>query len=361
MKTVIMVLCLSLTAAAMMARAQEIIALSEDDSARLGLVFAPAMEMDGASGSSYPGMVVNAPDSAAGLVSLHEGIVESWSRMPGDSIQAGEPLLILRSQTLMALQQHWIDSGIALESAQFALQKDQSLFNEGVISRQRLSQTQRQHDQASSSERTAREQLARAGFDAASLTRLRQSGEGLGLYPIRAPATGELLNRMVNVGDQVAAQQVVGNLRSGDRQWLRVEIPATLAVTLRLGQTLSTSAGASTLSLRQIPRQVEARRQTVMIMAEFDDDVPYLPGQAMPVLVPPGGGGVLVPASAVVYNGLETTVYVASSEGVEARVLSLLPVGADYLAVQGLQAGEQVVVSGASLLKGIQLGLGGAE
>jgi hypothetical protein len=40
-------------------------------------------------------------------------------------------------------------------------------------------------------------------------------------------------------------------------------------------------------------------------------------------------------------------------------VITLQPLGADYLATTGVAAGEQVVVRGASVLKGITLGLGG--
>jgi hypothetical protein len=44
---------------------------------------------------------------------------------------------------------------------------------------------------------------------------------------------------------------------------------------------------------------------------------------------------------------------------VESRVLDLQPFGSDYLAIAGIDAGAEVVVRGAALLKGIQLGLGG--
>jgi len=70
---------------------------------------------------------------------------------------------------------------------------------------------------------------------------------------------------------------------------------------------------------------------------------------------------VLVPASAVVHTGDETSVFVRTATGVEIRQLELRPVGSHYRAQHGISVGEELVVSGAALLKGMQLGLGGGE
>ena len=61
------------------------------------------------------------------------------------------------------------------------------------------------------------------------------------------------------------------------------------------------------------------------------------------------------------HSGNVATVYVRTNSGVEARELSLLSVGADYLAESGLRAGELIAIQGSAVLKGIQLGLGSGE
>jgi membrane fusion protein, heavy metal efflux system len=343
-----------------MAVSQEFIVLDQAERQRLGLVTTSLTSPDGSRGSSFPATVVNAPDSAASLLARHDGIVESWLQTPGDSISRGQPLVILRSQDVLVLQQHWMSSVLALEEADFVLQKDQALFAEGVIAQQRLVQTRRQHAQAAQQERSAREILLLAGHTATGLEALRQQGEGLGLYPVTAPVDGKLTSRMVNAGEQVVSHAVLGSISSGD-PWLQVEVPASLVPGLTEGQSLFTADLDEPLVLRQISRQVDSSRQTVMLLAAFTTRVNYLPGQVIRVMVAPVSQGVVVPAAAVVHSGLETTVYVINDQGVEARVLSLLPLGADFLAVQGLQPGEEVVVRGTSLLKGIQLGLGGEE
>ena len=84
-----------------------------------------------------------------------------------------------------------------------------------------------------------------------------------------------------------------------------------------------------------------------------------LPGQVVTVVLPAREVGVVIPAEAVVRNGDDRVVFVRNGDGVESRVITLQPLGADYLATTGVAAGEQVVVRGASVLKGITLGLGG--
>jgi hypothetical protein len=69
----------------------------------------------------------------------------------------------------------------------------------------------------------------------------------------------------------------------------------------------------------------------------------------------------LVPGDAVVHSGDNTVVFVRTVDGVEARVLDLEPAGSNYVAGPQLRVGDQLVIQGASVLKGVQLGLGQDE
>ncbi len=106
---------------------------------------------------------------------------------------------------------------------------------------------------------------------------------------------------------------------------------------------------------------VNPTTQMVDIMAALEQPQTSLPGQTLMLTLPPLARGVLVPAAAVTHSGNATTVYVRSENGVEARVVALLPMGNHYLATGGIFPGEELVVEGTALLKGIQLGLGGGE
>jgi len=160
------------------------------------------------------------------------------------------------------------------------------------------------------------------------------------------------------VGDLVDAGEPVLNL-SSDRLWVSARLPARLAAEVAVGQSLLAADFGVELQVRQLDRAIDTATQTVGLLAEFAGSAPVLPGQVINVQAPPPGKGVVVPAEAVVHNGDSNVVYVRSASGIEARTLELRPLGGDYLVEEGLASGDEVVIRGAALVKGITLGLGG--
>lgn len=288
-------------------------------------------------------------------------MIEAWHVTPGVEVQPGQPLVRIRSQEVLQAQQEWRAAVTAEENARYEREKDERLLAEGIVSAQRVQQARRAHEQAAFAARAAADNLRRAGFDAARLEALRTKGEGLGRYTLEAPGAGVVTRRSGAAGDFVAANTVLVRLRPGGPDWVRLHAPARAVAGLAPGQTLKVSGADETLVVRQRDRSVEDGSQTLEVLAEFTRESALLPGQVITVELPAPAGGVLVPAAAVVHRGEETSVFVRTAAGIEARRVSLLPLGADYLASAGVQVGEEVVVRGAAVLKGIEAGLGRHE
>jgi cobalt-zinc-cadmium efflux system membrane fusion protein len=180
----------------------------------------------------------------------------------------------------------------------------------------------------------------------------------LGIYTVRAPAAGIITHLDVAIGAVVESGEPLLAMTSG-ALWVSAELPATLAQRISVGQSLGVADSAASLVVRRKDGELDTQTRTVGVLAEFITDTKFMPGQIVTLLLPAQSDGILLPAEAVVHNGDETTVYVKTSDGVEARILTLHPAGQDYLAMQGVSAGEEVVVRGAALIKGITLGLGG--
>lgn len=341
--------------------AQEIVPISDEDIVRMGVVFAAATPVDTSAGARYPATVVNSPDSAASLVAPWAGTVVSWALIAGQSAGAGDVLATLRSQDILPLQNEWIAAVSALEGADFELRKDEALFSQGVISQQRLVQTTRVQQQAAFAERTARSRLAQGGFNAARLQALREQGTGLGEYFLVAHEDGVLTQRMHTAGAYVESGELLATLNAGARRWVSAHVPARAAASLALGHAMSIAVSGETLTLRQKDFVIDSSNQTIELLAEFDTDTTFTTGQILSLVLPPAGQGVLIPDRAVVHSGSDTTVFVRTGSGVEARSIALQSIGADYLAVSGIAPGEQIAIQGTAILKGIQLGLGGGE
>ncbi len=342
-------------------QAQEIIPIDAENIGRMGIIFAPVRAVDSSAGARFPATVIHSPAAVATGVALYPGILSEWLHSVGDSVESGAVLASIRSPEILPVQNEWIAAVTMLESARFEQGKDDTLFAQGVISRQRLDQTNRALQQATFAEQAARASLQQAGFNAARLDALRQNATGLGLFYITAPAAGVLAQRGVQTGGVVEADHPIATVNGSDNRWISAHVPARAALGLVTGQLLSVVGSAEQLTLRQIDSVVDSRDQTVELLAEFAGSTGSSVGQIISVILPPNGDGVLIPDRAVVHSGNETTIYVRAAGGVEARVLPLTSIGADYLARSGMTAGEQVVIQGTAVIKGIQLGLGGDE
>ena len=341
--------------------AQEIVPINSEDVTRMGIVFAPAITVDTSTGARYAATVVNSPDSAASVTTPWAGTLASWALIPGQSASAGTILATFNSPSILPLQNTWIDAVSALEGANFELRKDESLYNEGVISKQRLTKTRLLKQQAVFAERTARSHLTQGGFDTAKLEALRKQGSGLGEFYLVAQEDGVLSQRMYNVGSYVEAGQIIATLNAGTRRWVSAQAPARATEALQIGHQLSIANSGETLTLRQKDLVIDSSNQTIKLLAEFDADTTFTTGQVLSLVLPPVDRGVIIPDRAVVHTGGETIIYVRTVAGIEARSLELQSIGSDYMASEGIAVGEEIAIQGTAVLKGIQLGLGGTE
>jgi RND family efflux transporter MFP subunit len=339
----------------------EAIPLSRDEVVRMKLVFQPARSADLRDGNSVPATVINSPEHSAQAITLYSGTLTHWHRVPGDAVRAGQPIVTLSSPGLMAVEESWLKAHHNLEQARYELERDNELFREGIIAKQRLQQTGRRLQQVEFTLASHRQQLTRAGFTDTELIQLTSGKRQPGEYPIKSPAAGILSERLFNVGQAVPADTPVATLRADSELWLEAAIPNALAANLDVGDRLQLTRSNDTVVLKYKNAAINPTTQMVDIMAALEQSQTALPGQTLMLTLPPLARGVLVPAAAVTHSDNATTVYVRSENGIEARAIALLPMGNNYLATGGISPGEELVVEGAALLKGIQLGLGGTE
>lgn len=339
-------------------QAQQLLPLDAATGHRLGLVYMRLAAPDAMGGTGLPARVITSPQEQAAVVATHAGVLERWDVVPGTVVEPGTLLGRVRSPDVLTLQQDWLGARAEEVLRSAALQRDRQLFDDGVIAQSRLQITEREALAAIAALQATTAQLQSAGFDTAARAALASSQTDLGYLRIVAPHAGHVAHLGVLPGTAVAEGERLVSI-TGNSLWVEAEIPARLAGSLAVGQSLQVDGSTVTLQLRQRDQSIDTDMQTVGILAEFTAPADVLPGQLVTLRLPSGSSGVLVPADAVVRNGDATLVFVRHADGVEARTLQLRVYGGDYLTDGGVSAGEEVVVRGAALLKGIQLGLGG--
>lgn len=341
--------------------AQQQLQIRERDIELLDLVFAPVEVARQQVGINLPGRVITSPDSISQAVSRYDGILESWHFNVGAQVTAGDVLASIRSNDALTLQREYLMQRNELELAQQHLQRDSDLFEEGIISRRRLQETEAEHRARKLAVDASARLLTLAGHNDENLEQLAAGSLEPGMLLLRAPVAGILTHRAYRTGEHVPAHEVVATLAEDAGLWLSVEVPSRLSSFLTVGGKLTTLGNNHSLTLRQRDMAVDPDSQTLEVLAEFDAPVDLVPGQLQTVALHPQQAAIFVPSDAVVHEGSETVVYVRNADGVEVRSLQLIPVGNGYLAPSGINAGEQVLVRGTALVKGMQLGLGSDE
>ncbi|MBQ0718687.1 MAG: efflux RND transporter periplasmic adaptor subunit [Gammaproteobacteria bacterium] len=339
----------------------ETLAISAADIERLGIRFAPATLIDRHSGTKVAATVTHSPESSSLVTALYSGTLERWHTATGSSVKAGTVLASIKSQPFLDIQNQWISAKTTFQQAAFEEQKDRQLFSDGIIAGQRLQQTKNTYQQAKFHLQAMDEKLRQAGFSKDLRQQLSNGKITLGVYTISAPADGKLSQQAFNVGDYVDANSPVASLNKAELPWVEAQIPLSIAATLQIGQELSALGLSQSLVLKQKNMEVNPNTQTLEIRAAFSQPVELMVGQIIFLVLPTADAGILIPTSAIVHSGDDSTIYVLTSEGVEARNLQLQAAGENYLAREGIRAGEKLAVQGAALLKGVQLGLGEDE
>ncbi|HEY0512230.1 MAG TPA: efflux RND transporter periplasmic adaptor subunit [Thermoanaerobaculia bacterium] len=177
---------------------------------------------------------------------------------------------------------------------------------------------------------------------------------------LTAPFDGAVRERLVNAGDYVAAGAPVAFLVRVRPLRLRLAVPEREAAGIRIGQpvdlTVEGEPGKHAGRVARISPSISEDNRTLMVEAE----VPNADGGLRPgafaraaIVVQAGDAAVLVPASSIVtFAGIEKVIGVRDGKAVERKVRTGRHAGDRVEIVDGVKAGESVVVQPGNLVTG---------
>jgi len=238
----------------------------------------------------------------------------------GSRVQAGDVVVVLDARDLEArvgaADEALRSAQARLELARTEYERVRALLQQGVAS-------QRQLDQATSELRSA--QAAVKGLE----EEREASRTARSFAEIRAPVSGLVVDRVAEPGDTAMPGEPL--LRIYDPSLLRVEVPVreSLAVKLRVGQTLAVEIPALGAAMQGIVDEIvpfaDPGARTLLVRARltaYDERV--FAGMFARVAIPAGERRMLlVPAAAVEEIGQLSYVDVVDADGaVERRVVT---------------------------------------
>ena len=281
-----------------------------------------------------------------------EGQVTHIFVKSGDRVKAGAPLMEidpLKQQATLSSQEA---SRAAQESnvrfAQIQWERSQKLFAAGVISKQ-------EYDQAKTNLDTAQQQLR-------SLEQqVREQQVQLHYYSVVAPTDGIVGDVPVRVGDRVAVTTLLTTVDEPGSLELYINIPVERSKDLKLGQsvqlldTAGNTVGESRLDF--ISPQVDSGTQSVLAKATIRNRSDALRTYqfARARIIWGIHQGPMVPVLSVSRINGQFFVFVAEGGGktvvAHQKMVRLGElIGNQYVVLDGLKAGDRVVVEGSQNL-----------
>jgi RND family efflux transporter MFP subunit len=293
------------------------------------------------------GVVTPAPGADLVVVAPEPARIAAVPKAVGESVRRGDVLVrfeIPASAAEAERQQAEVArANASLETAKAAQTRARELFERGVAARKEVEDADRAVADASAALAQAQASLKAAQTMAARAT-------------VRASFEGVVAQRQHNAGDLVEASASDPVIRVIDPRRLEVvaSVPLADAPRIRLGAAArlvgrSDTGSADTLKVRSQPVAVEAGTATIPVRLGFAGRTLLPAGTPVQVEIAAEWhtNVVLVPAAAIVREGEDTFVFVASDGKAQRRPVDIgLRDDTRVEILSGVKAGEQVVVEG---------------
>jgi RND family efflux transporter MFP subunit len=250
-----------------------------------------------------------------------------------------------------------------LEQARLQRGRLGTLHDDGILARSELDAGDADLRVAEARYLEAIEEVrSRIALVAERRTQLRIAEQQLADATLRAPFDGAVRERHLSIGGYLDVGAPVVTIVRIHPLRLRLPVPEREAASVRVGQTVrlradgATDAEATTGVVARVSPAVDETTRTVLVEAE----IPNPNGRLRPgafataeVVTDPARAAVLVPASAVVtFAGVTKVLGVSDGHVIEKRIRPGRKVGDTIEVLDGIAAGEAVIVEPGGLTSG---------
>lgn len=312
-----------------------------------------------------PAVVEVPPRNAVIINTPQAGFVQQLQVAEGESVDKDQILAVLNSPDLVTLQNDYLQAYSQLQLSKNTYQRDQQLYQQGIISERRWQQTRTRYNALKSSLHQTRSMLEIAGFSKADLSRLQRKRQLEGELTIKAPIAGVILERNVDVGQKVEMLEALFHLADLKQLWLSIRVPQEQVETLRIGDQVAGKNQHVSARVSLIHRGVDPHDQTVKVRAVIDRGADMLRvGQQLTVSLMRVTDGRLnrISSSAIIRHEGNSCIFEQTETGFQAKPVNVVSQqGNDVVITGDLNPSAAYATAGVISLKAAWLGLGGDE
>jgi len=290
--------------------------------------------------------------NAATLQPLVEGDIVKIFVNSGQRVEAGAPVLEIdqrKQEATVNNQEAALKSKQAvMQQATVDLDRKKQLFSQGIVAKADLDAAQHTYDAAKA--------------DAESLqASIREQQVQLHYYTVRAPSAGVVGDIPVHVGDHVSSQTMLTTIDTGGSLEAYVNVPAEKSGALHMGMPVDLvddeGKPAARTRISFISPHVDTDSQTLLVKTQVPNaDHRFRNAQQVHArVVWSERQAPVIPLVAVTRLSGKLFAFVAEGQGQQAvarqRVIQVGDlVGNDYVVLDGIKAGDRVIVSNVQML-----------
>ncbi len=318
---------------------------------RAGLAFAKVERFPFRPSVRVVGTVAFNPSFVAAIGTRVRGTVRRTMKYEGDRVASGDALAEIESAELGEAQAAVVQAQAALEAADLHAHRERELLEKGLT-------TAREAELAQSELAKDRSMLQAAQ----QRSRAFGGGGGFGLYVLRAPLAGHVVERHVSPGQSVDGSSPGYKIADLAHLWIELSVFERDLGAVRVGDEVDVSPLSDTAV--KLPGKVAhvgevidpISRSTEVRIAVDNPKVHLRPGQAVEATITSGTverDALLVPHASVVYVDGKPTVFVAEGDTRVRSVTVRLGAsdGSRHEVLEGVSAGQQVASAGVFTLK----------
>jgi cobalt-zinc-cadmium efflux system membrane fusion protein len=345
--------------------AAEEITIAENEIRNLGVEFsAPKLAREVAAIEATARVVI--PPMGDAVVSTpHAGLLAGLNVAVGEEVIRGQVVAKLQSAEFLELQREFLDALNANLLAQNEFDRDQQLFDEGIISGRRLQETTTRARIAATSFNEHRQLLQIAGLSESEIHSLETRQKLLQVLEIRAPFDGVIVARMAVAGERLVAMSPVYRLADLSSLWLEINVPLEKLSAVRPGMKVAVTGSPIELpaQVTTIGRSIDPATQAIMVRAALVETGHGLkPGQFVSARIVADHSDSsdeaiwVVPAAAVTRSGDSHFIFVRTRDGFGVRKVQVVSADTEYAYLRAdIDIDTEVAIRGITTLKALWL------
>jgi cobalt-zinc-cadmium efflux system membrane fusion protein len=327
------------------------IVLSPSFRERAGITFAKAERVPFKPTVRVVGTVALNPSFVAAIGTRVRGTLRRTFKYEGDRVSANEPLAEIESAELGEAQSGVVQAEAALTAAEIQARRESELLDKGLT-------TAREAEVAQTELSIHRATLQAAQQRAKAFG----GGAGFGVYVLRSPIAGHVVERNVSPGQSVDGTSVGYKVADLDHLWIELSVFERDLPAVHVGDQVEVRPLASEGvklpgTVAHVGEVIHPVSRSADVRITVDHPKVHLrPGQSVEAVITSGAAereALLIPHDAVAYIDGKPTVFVA--EGDSRVRFSTVRLGASdgtrHEVLEGVEVGQMIATTGVFALK----------